>query len=115
MGRSDSGISDFDVKNYLNKTKDDAAKMILFWIELYRRKAPTYDIQDLEYRYTLEHIMPQKWEQKWKEVPIVDGNQVLDADSLEGKQFRNEAVQALGNKTLLGRKAFNRNASCSFI
>ena len=28
---------------------DDAAKMILFWIELYRRRLPGFDIDALEY------------------------------------------------------------------
>jgi len=97
----DAGISDSDVKRYLSNTRDDAAKMILFWIELYRRKSPACDIHVLEYKYTLEHIMPKKWEANWHTVPIINGESVLDADTDEGKMFRNNAIQSIGNKTLL--------------
>ena len=75
--------------------------MILFCIELYRRRAAAVDVKALEYTYTLEHIMPRKWEKDWSDVPIVDNGTTLLATSPEGMQFRNNAVQSLGNKTLL--------------
>lgn len=59
---SDSQITDSDISTYLRKTEDTAAKMALFWIELYHRKEDTYDVSHLEYKYSLEHIMPKKWE-----------------------------------------------------
>lgn len=97
----DGKISDLEVKQYLENTKDDAAKMILFCIELYRRRSAAVDVKALEYTYTLEHIMPRKWEKEWSDVPIVDNGTTLLVSSPEGIQFRNNAVQSLGNKTLL--------------
>lgn len=101
LGNKDAGLTDFDVKRYLSNTKDDTAKMILFWIELHRRRGDAYDINALEYNYTLEHIMPKKWKTHWSEVPIVDGKTVYDKDSDDGIHYRDSMVQSIGNKTLL--------------
>lgn len=102
IGSDEAGISDSDIKQYLYSTKDDAAKMILFWIELYRRRLPAFDIDALEYKYTLEHIMPKKWEANWSEVPIIDNyGATFSCASDEGKAIRNGLIQAIGNKTLL--------------
>ena len=101
IGNDDAGISDADIKQYLCSTKDDAAKMILFWIELYRRRSPGFDIDALEYKYTLEHIMPKKWEANWSNVPIVENGRTFDCTSDEGKAIRNSLIQSIGNKTLL--------------
>ena len=75
--------------------------MILFWIELHRRRGDAYDINALEYNYTLEHIMPKKWKAHWSEVPIVDGETVYDKDSDDGIHYRDSMIQSIGNKTLL--------------
>lgn len=96
-----AGLTDTDVRGYLTKTKDDAAKMILFCIELYRRKKESVDVDALEYKYTLEHIMPQKWETHWSNVSIVNGEEVLPIALDESKQFRRDAIQSIGNKILL--------------
>lgn len=101
LGAEDAGISNSDVKQYLAETKDDDAKMILFWIELYRRSRPGYDVDALEYKYTLEHIMPKKWEPNWSNVPIVENGVVLDNNSEKGMLFRKTMIQSIGNKTLL--------------
>ena len=101
LGNKDAGLTDYDVKRYLSYTKDDTAKMILFWIELHRRRGDAYDINALEYNYTLEHIMPKKWKAHWSEVPIVDGETVYDKDSDDGIHYRDSMIQSIGNKTLL--------------
>lgn len=101
LANGDAGITDIDVKTYLNSTKDDSAKMILFWIELYRRKDPGFDINALEYKYTLEHIMPKKWEANWSSVQISSNGVDYDVNSDDGKAIRNSAIQSIGNKTLL--------------
>lgn len=113
LENEDAGITDSDIKHYLAETKDDTAKMILFCIELYRRKDDALDVNALEYRYTLEHIMPKKWETHWSSVPIVDGDVVLDVKTEEGKQYRKLTIESIGNKTLLTCKlnASLRNAS----
>ena len=52
------------LKNFRNKNK--LASLILFWIELYRRyKEKRSDMLELKYTYSLEHIMPIKWEEHW--------------------------------------------------
>ena len=97
----DGKISDYEVKQYLGNTKDDAAKMILFCIELHRRSASPVDVKALEYIYTLEHIMPKKWQTNWSDVEINDNGNILAPTSAEGKQFRDTMIQSIGNKTLL--------------
>lgn len=98
---ADAGVSDMNMKLCLADTKDEAAKMILFWIELYRRAHNNMDVDALEYKFTLEHIMPKRWEPYWSNVPIVDKGEILTPTSDEGKHVRNTAIQSLGNKTLL--------------
>ena len=101
LTNASAGITDLDIKCYLADTKDDTAKMILFCIELYRRRDDAMDVNVLEYKYTLEHIMPKKWETYWSSVPIVDGDTVLDMKLEESKRYRKQAIESIGNKTLL--------------
>ena len=78
------------------------AALLLFWVELYRRsKYNLYDRDELKYTYTLEHIMPQKWEEYWISVPVVgdDGNEITDREA--AKQYRNKIIYSVGNMTLL--------------
>jgi len=50
--------------------KNRQAMLLLFWIELNRRhRDKKFDSDGLKYEYSLEHIMPQKWEQKWQNMP----------------------------------------------
>lgn len=75
---------------FQNISNRDAA-LILFWIELYRRyKDDKYDEKELKYDFTLEHIMPIKWEENWNfdKVPHPKRNLSLD----EQKQDRNEKI-----------------------
>jgi hypothetical protein len=75
---------------------------LLFWIELRRREIDTkQSVKELKYNYSLEHIMPQKWEEHWKAVPVVDlnGQTLMHPD--ESKNERNLRIYSLGNMTLL--------------
>ncbi len=102
LGNNSSTLSNDDVKRYLSYTKDDAAKMILFWVELYKRSSSKFDEMALPYgSYSLEHIMPKKWEKNWSNVVINDGYRVYDVNSDEGRLIRSEHIQSIGNKTLL--------------
>ena len=96
-----SKMGDKDLLPYLSTVPDDTARVILFCIELYRCRDESKDVNSLEYRYTVEHIMPQKWETHWKGVPILRDGKVLKPESKVGISFRNQWIQALGNKTLL--------------
>lgn len=89
----------------LSKMKNRDATLILFWIELKRRyDSQKFDVKTLEYDYTLEHIMPQKWEEYWTEEPVVDvdGHRVNDAK--EAKRHRIQMIYSIGNMTLLSGK-----------
>ena len=86
------------------KVSVNTAKILLFWIELYRRyKDKKYSDQSLTYKFQLEHIMPIKWEEHWSDVPYDDNprhkcnNQIL-------RQNRVEKITSLGNMTLLTAK-----------
>ena len=85
--------------------KNDDATLLLFWVELFKRhgEPSMFPSPGLDYHWTLEHIMPQKWDSDkkpdndWPTVPIFDkaGNQTND------KKVRNSAIFEIGNMMLL--------------
>lgn len=80
------------IENSLKSTSrnldNKRAKLVLFWIELFRRHNNPNDIKELTYKYELEHLMPQKWEENWKEIG-------KDKDNAE------RLIYQIGNMTLL--------------
>ncbi len=81
------------------------AALLLFWIELFRRyRDSKQSIKELKYNYSLEHLMPQKWEDYWANVPIVedDGNQIKDGNLAKSQRYRR--IYAIGNMTLLNSR-----------
>ena len=97
-------ISNDEVFTGLSKIKNREATLILFWIELKRRyDSKKYDLKELKYDYTLEHIMPQKWEENWSDVPYVNAKGE-EIDEAEGKVNRQKMVYSIGNMTLLTGK-----------
>jgi len=86
----------------LKKISNKHAALLLFWIELLRRhNNKKYDLKELHYNYSLEHVMPQKWEEYWKEMPEkknMDGSVMSEKDA---KEDRNNKVYWIGNMTLL--------------
>jgi hypothetical protein len=95
-------LSNEMVRNGLKSINNKNASLVLFWIELYRRiNDPRYDEKDLKYNYSLEHIMPQKWEEYWCSMPAkydLDGT-IMSAE--EAKKDRNDKIYYIGNMTLL--------------
>ncbi|MCS7232209.1 MAG: HNH endonuclease family protein [Elusimicrobiota bacterium] len=88
------------VSTGLRKVSSREAKLLLFWVELYRRyKDSRYDEKELKYEYELEHIMPIKWEEHWGFNYVPHPNNSLTPE--EQKKDRNEKVRWLGNMTLL--------------
>lgn len=93
-----------DIKDSLTSEEyylsNKTAKLVLFWIELYRRHSNKnkQDIIELPYSYTLEHLMPQAWEEHWLDIGRNDEN----AESL---------IYQIGNMTLLkgGLNSIMRN------
>jgi hypothetical protein len=94
--------TDEEVLNGLKAISNKNAALVLFWIELWRRSLDKkYDSTELKYDYSLEHIMPQKWEQYWKDLPEkrdASGG-IMGPD--DAKKDRYEKVYWLGNMTLL--------------
>jgi hypothetical protein len=94
--------SDDDFKTALQRISNKSAALLLFWVELYRRsKDNRYDRDELKYTYTLEHIMPQKWEEYWSAVPVTGDDGAVIANVEEAKQYRNRIIYSIGNMTLL--------------
>ncbi len=88
------------VSDGLRNISNRDATLILFWIELYRRyKDNRYDEKELKYDYTLEHIMPIKWEEYWNFDNVPHPNSNLPRE--EQKQDRNKKIKWIGNMTLL--------------
>ena len=81
-----------EIKNILYEIDNKKAKIILFWIELFREnKVKSYKDKTigLNFVYQLEHIMPQTWEENWSD--IINNN--------EEKAY--ELIYQIGNMTLL--------------
>ena len=79
------------------------ATYLLFWIELFRRENDSKQaMKELHYNYTLEHILPQKWEANWKTVDVYDEDcKTIISDVDKAKKFRYERLYSIGNMTLL--------------
>lgn len=94
--------TDEEVVNGLKAISNKNAALVLFWVELRRRSLDRkYDSTELKYDYSLEHIMPQKWEQYWKDLPEKrDASGGIMAPD-DAKKDRYEKVYWLGNMTLL--------------
>lgn len=94
--------TDDDVYKGLQSITNKNATLLLFWIELYRRsKDNKFDTKELKYTYSLEHIMPQKWEEYWNNIPEKynpDGSKMTPEDA---KKDRNDKIYWIGNMTLL--------------
>jgi len=94
--------TDDNILNGLKRISNKNASLLLFWVELYRRnKDKNYDTKELKFTYSLEHIMPQKWEEHWKDIPEKykpDGSKMTEE---EAKKDRNEKIYWIGNMTLL--------------
>ncbi|MCX8473368.1 MAG: DUF262 domain-containing HNH endonuclease family protein, partial [Sediminibacterium sp.] len=91
-----------EVKNGLTSIVNKNATLLLFWIELYRRENDNkQSLKELKYNYSLEHLMPQKWEEYWNKVAVVDavGNAITDEEV--AKRERNLKIYQIGNMTLL--------------
>lgn len=78
------------IKEWLNNIENNDAKVVLFWIELYRqREAKDYkDKTGLCYIYTLEHLAPQKWQENW-------------SDIFKNEEEADKFIYKIGNMTLL--------------
>jgi uncharacterized protein with ParB-like and HNH nuclease domain len=104
VSKAKDDTSDREVKEGLRSLANKKAALLLFWIELHRRYEDTKYSQtqkELKYEYTLEHVMPKKWKDKWSNIPVYnDANEIVD-DETEKERVRDEVVKYVGNMTLL--------------
>lgn len=99
----------------LEKIKTKKAQALLYMIEAYRRCNSANDITYVsDYsKYEVEHIMPKKWHEHWNTVSVVGYNN--EDIPYEGKDmFRTEAVENLGNMTLLKGKLNKKISNMDF-
>lgn len=97
-----------------SKKNNTLAKLILYFIELYRNNKKGADSNFKGYQFTdkmeLEHILPKKWEQYWspeKTQFVTDDGQDID-DFEKGKKNRYDKLYSLGNMTILSKDLNNR-------
>ncbi len=71
------------------------AREILFLISLYYQNNGLVDIKKLSAEsYSVEHIMPKKWEENWNG----------DINTEDQKRIRNQKLKTLGNLTLITKR-----------
>jgi hypothetical protein len=86
----------------LSNISNKNATLLLFWVELYRRDIDNrQSVKELKYNYSLEHIMPQKWEEFWSDIDILDENANVIIDRELAKRERYSKIYSIGNMTLL--------------
>lgn len=105
---NDSPALNDSYKSRFRQFTNGQARLILFLIEMLIRRGSEEMYSDgLRINsFSLEHIMPQKWQSSWYGVDSFDedGN-VVDRNNVEVFiQGRNKAVRSLGNMTLLTSK-----------
>ncbi|HMH32153.1 MAG TPA: DUF262 domain-containing HNH endonuclease family protein [Puia sp.] len=94
--------SDNDIINGLSNISNKNANLLLFWVELYRRSQDSkQSVKELKYNYSLEHLMPQKWEEYWSNVDVYDMNSNIIIDREAAKKERYSKIYSIGNMTLL--------------
>ena len=105
---NDSPVTNDTYKTRFRKFSNNQARLLLFLIEmLYRNGEEDKYSDSLRIStYSLEHVMPQKWQTSWYDVAAYDENSIIidrnDVDLFI--QSRNRAVKSLGNMTLLTTK-----------
>lgn len=101
----ENDISDSEVYKGIQSVSNKLGSLLLFWIELKKRKESNnkVDLELLKYTYSLEHLMPQKWQGYWSvsELPVYDEHNLLIADVSEAERERYSTIYQIGNMTLL--------------
>ena len=87
-------------------TNNALGKLLLFWSELFKQHEDKKEADKALFfmNYTLEHVMPQSWDQYWgiDSLAVYDSatNKII-ADKEEASVIRSAAVYELGNMALL--------------
>ena len=100
-------INNENVRVGLRRIKHNRiARCILFWLELKRRACNPVDIKKLPDTMSLEHLMPQKWQEYWPVSlpPVVDAETGVPLDRPDVAELRTKAVYEIGNMALVNQK-----------
>lgn len=104
----DSPVLNDSYKARFRKFNNNQARLLIFLIEMLYRNGEEDKYSDglrID-TYSLEHIMPQKWQTAWYDVASYDENgQLVDRNDVDNFiQGRNKALKSLGNFALLTTK-----------
>ena len=95
-------------KTRFRKFNNNQARLILFLVEMLYRDGQEEKYSDALRidRFSLEHLIPQKWQASWYSVDSYDETgMVIDRNKPEEFSLnRNRAVKSLGNMALLTTK-----------
>ncbi len=96
--------------SYIDKFRsmtNDQGKLFIYLLEMIDRKEKGITRYSDNFKtfhdYTLEHIMPQKWNEHWSDVKCQDekGNIISFKKPEDFNRVRNNAIKSLGNFALL--------------
>lgn len=98
-------LSISDVFTNSRNLKNNEATLILFLTELLTITDLDDNAAGLSYEYSLEHIMPKKWETNWKSSLVYDSSlKQVNGNSVLIDSARKSMIQSLGNLTLITSK-----------
>ena len=105
---TDSPVVNDSYKNRFRKFNNNQARLILFLVEMLYRDGQEDKYSDALRidKFSLEHLIPQKWHTSWYGIDSYDENDmVIDRNKPEEFSLnRNRAVKSLGNMALLTTK-----------
>ena len=114
----DSPVNNDSYKFRFRKFNNTQARFMIFLIEMLSRNGEEDSYSDFLKidTYTLEHIMPQKWQTSWYDVPSYDEmGRLVDRNDVDNFiQGRNRAIKSLGNCALLTSKLNAKISNSNF-
>ncbi len=114
----DSPVNNDSYKLRFRKFNNTQARFMIFLIEMLSRNGEEDSYSDFLKidTYTLEHVMPQKWQTSWYDVPSYDEmGKLVDRNDVDNFiQGRNRAIKSLGNCALLTSKLNAKISNSNF-
>jgi uncharacterized protein with ParB-like and HNH nuclease domain len=101
----------------LRVPNDKFGKLIIFLTELIRRKTDgTQNFSTLiaYNKFSLEHIMPQKWQTNWSNIPCYDRDGVLIEETGKLNVIRGTEIWSIGNMMLLTKNLNSKIGNSEF-
>ena len=114
----DSPVNNDSYNLRFRKFNNTQARFMIFLIEMLSRNGEEDSYSDFLKidTYTLEHVMPQKWQTSWYDVPSYDEmGKLVDRNDVDNFiQGRNRAIKSLGNCALLTSKLNAKISNSNF-